>query len=110
MLHNKILERKINNKMEHIYAALLLHKLGKEINEENLKKVIIAAGAESDESKIKSLIASLKGIDIEKELENATVAAPQASRTSGSAEPEKKEEKEEEKHEAAAEGLSALFG
>jgi len=94
--------------MEYVYAALLLHKLGKEINEENVKKVAVAAGAEVDESKVKSLIASLKGVDIEKELENASLV----SATPAVAEaPEKKEEKpKEEKKEAAAEGLSALFG
>lgn len=94
--------------MEYVYAALLLHKLGKEINEENVKKVAVAAGAEVDESKVKSLIASLKGVDIEKELENASLvsAAPAVAEA-----PEKKEEKpKEEKKEAAAEGLSALFG
>jgi len=48
--------------MENIYAALLLHKLGKEINENNLKSVIAAAGGQVDESKIKSLVASLKGV------------------------------------------------
>ena len=32
--------------MENVYAALLLHKLGKEVNEENLKKVVVAAGAD----------------------------------------------------------------
>ncbi|MCX6746882.1 MAG: 50S ribosomal protein L12 [Candidatus Pacearchaeota archaeon] len=94
--------------MENVYAALLLHKLGKEINESNLKSVVAAAGGKTDESQIKSLVASLKGIDIAKELESASLvaAAPAA---------EKKEEKKpahvaEEKKEAAAEGLSALFG
>ena len=94
--------------MEYVYVALLLHKLGKEINEENVKKVAVAAGAEVDESKVKSLIASLKGVDIEKELENASLvsAAPAVAKA-----PEKKAEKpKEEKKEAAAEGLSALFG
>jgi len=92
--------------MEYIYAALLLHKTGKEINEENLKKVIEAAGIEADETKIKTLIASLKGVDIEKELETAAVmaAAPAAGKV------EAKAEKKEEKAEEAAEGLSALFG
>ncbi len=97
--------------MENIYAALLLHKLGKEINEESLKKVVVAAGAEIEESKIKSLVASLKDVDIEKELESASLvsAAPAASETAP--QEEKKEEKpKEEKKEAAAEGLSALFG
>ena len=94
--------------MENIYAALLLHKAGKEVNEENLKSVVAAAGVEVDESKIKSLIASLKDVDIDKELESASlVAAPSAPVV----EEKKAEEKpKEEKKEAAAEGLSALFG
>ena len=92
--------------MEYVYAVLLLHKLGKEIIEDNLKKVITSTGSEADESKIKTLIASLKGVDIEKELETAIVAAPAA----GSVETKKAEEKKEEKAEEAAEGLSALFG
>jgi len=97
--------------MEYIYAALLLHKLGKEVNEANVKSVVVASGVEVDESKVKSLIASLKGVDIAKELENASLvaAAPAAGVPAGKA--EKKEEKpKEEKKEAAAEGLSALFG
>lgn len=93
--------------MEYVYAALLLHKSGKEINEKNLKKVIEAAGATTDESKVKTLIASLKGVDIAKELEAAVVAAP-ATAQAGAA--EKPAEKKEEKKEEAAEGLSALFG
>jgi large subunit ribosomal protein L12 len=96
--------------MENIYAALLLHKLGKEINESNLKSVVAAAGGQVDDSKAKSLVASLKGVDIEKELESASLvsAAPVAS--SAAPKEEKKESKVEEKKEAAAEGLSALFG
>ena len=95
--------------MEYTYAALLLHKLKKEINEEHLKKVIAAAGDHVDESKIKSLVASLKGIDIDKELENASLVA--AAPASGAHAEHKKEDKpKEEKREAAAEGLSALFG
>lgn len=94
--------------MEYIYAALLLHKLGKEVNEESLKKILTAAGSPTDESKVKSLVASLKGVNIDKELESAALisAAPAQE-----AEEEKKEEKpKEEKKAAAAEGLSALFG
>lgn len=99
--------------MEYVYGALLLHKLGKEVNEENLRNVVVATGAEADDSKIKSLVVSLNGVDIEKELENASLvsAAPAQSGASESAGEEKKEEKpKEEKKEAAAEGLSALFG
>ena len=95
--------------MENIYAALLLHKLGKEVNEENIKNIVTAAGVEVDESKIKSLVASLKGVDIEKELESASlVAAPASAETLK--EEKKAEEPKEEKKEDAAEGLSALFG
>ena len=93
--------------MKTIYAALLLHKLGKAIDEKNLKHVITSAGAEVDEAELKSLVASLKGVDIDKELESASLvsAAPVAVVAV-----EAKEEAPEEKHEAAAEGLSALFG
>jgi large subunit ribosomal protein L12 len=95
--------------MEYVYGALLLHKLGQPVNEENMKKVISATGAELDEAKVKVLVASLKDVDIDKELESATIAA---AAPAGGAEPEaKKEEKpKEEKKEEAAEGLSALFG
>lgn len=95
--------------MKAIYAALLLHKLGKAVDEKNLKHLITAAGSEADESEIKSLVASLKGIDIDKELENANLVSA-APASSGVVEAKKEEVHEEEKHEAAAEGLSALFG
>ena len=105
--------RKINlkkaedNEMEYVYAALMLHKLGKEINEENLKSVVKAAGAEPDEAKVKTLVASLKDVDIEKELENAVVASAAPAQGQPA---EKPAEKKEEKKEEAAEGLSSLFG
>ena len=94
--------------MEYIYAALLLHKLGKTVDEAGINNIMKAAGASVDEAKVKTLLASLAGVDINKELENATLmaAAPSASGASAPAE----EKKEEVKTEAAAEGLSALFG
>ena len=100
--------------MENIYAALLLHKAGKEVNEENLKSIVSAAGVNIDEAKIKSLVASLKGVEIDKELENAQLAisstnAPVSASAKESTE-EKTEEKKEEEKAPAAEGLSALFG
>ena len=95
--------------MECIYAALLLHRTGKEINDENIKKVLDSVGADVDEGKIKSLVASLKDVDIDSELANATVsAAPVAS--AEEAKPAAEEPKEEKSEEAAAEGLSSLFG
>jgi large subunit ribosomal protein L12 len=102
--------------MENIYAALLLHKLGKEVSEEGIKGVVAATGTEVDESKIKSLVASLKGVDIAKELENASlvasapVGASQNGAPAGVPSEEGKAKPKEEKKEAAAEGLSALFG
>ena len=94
--------------MEYIYAALLLHKVGKAVDDANLKKVIEAAGASFDEAKAKTLVASLAGVDIEKELANASVMA--AAPAAGGNAPAAEEKKEEVKTEAAAEGLSALFG
>ncbi len=96
--------------MEYIYAALLLHKLGKEVNEDTIRSVVAATGSEVDDSKVKSLVASLKGVDIASELENANLVS--ATPSAAPASEEKKEEapKKEEKKEAAAEGLSALFG
>ena len=99
--------------MEYIYAALLLHKVGQPVNEENLKKVIDATGVQVDESKVKTLIASLQGVDIASELENASVAvaAPAAGGAGdGSAGEAKAEKKKEEKAEESAAGLASLFG
>ncbi len=96
--------------MENIYAALLLHKAGKEVNEANLKSVVVAAGVEVDDAKIKSLIASLNGVDIEAELANASVVSAAPAGNAPVAEAKKEEAPKEEKHEAAAEGLGALFG
>ena len=92
--------------MEYIYGALLLHKLGQPVNEDNLKKVVSATGASVDEAKVKTLIASLQGVDIEAELKNASIvsAAPAAA-------PAKVEaKKEEEKPSESAAGLASLFG
>jgi large subunit ribosomal protein L12 len=94
--------------MEYIYAALLLHKLGQDVNEDNLKKVISSAGVEVDESKIKVLVTSLKDVNIEEQLANASIAAPASGGASEGE--EKKEEKKEEPKAEAAEGLSSLFG
>ncbi|RLI10895.1 50S ribosomal protein P1, partial [Candidatus Bathyarchaeota archaeon] len=46
--------------MEYIYAAMLLHRAGKEINEENLTRVLKAAGTDPDPVRVKSLVAALK--------------------------------------------------
>jgi large subunit ribosomal protein L12 len=99
--------------MEYIYAALLLHKTGQEVSEDNLKKVVAATGAEVDEAKVKVLVASLKDVNIDEKLANASIAAAPAA--GGSDAGEKKEDAPEEKKKEepkaeAAEGLASLFG
>ena len=93
--------------MEYTYAALLLHKVGKDINEDNLKAVISATGAEVNEAKVKVMVTSLSGVDITDKLANASIAAaPAASAVVEAPEEKKKEEPKAE----AAEGLASLFG
>ena len=102
--------------MEYVYAALLLHKVKQEINEDNIKNVVKATGVEPDEVKVKALVAALNEVDIEEALKSAPVAvAAPAAPTEAPKEvktEEKKEEEEEEKkgEEEAMAGLSALFG
>ncbi|MDA3837152.1 MAG: 50S ribosomal protein L12 [Nanoarchaeota archaeon] len=97
--------------MEYIYAALLLHKLDKEVTEAAIKSVVVATGASVDDSKVKSLVASLKDVDISSELANASlVSAAPASSTAPAAAEKKEEAPKEEAKPAAAEGLASLFG
>ncbi|RZN14245.1 MAG: 50S ribosomal protein P1 [Methanosarcinales archaeon] len=103
--------------MEYIYAALLLHKAGKEITEENVSAVVSAAGLEVDTIRIKALVATLDGVDIDEAISKSVVAAPAASTTTTQAEApleevneETEEEEEEESEESGMEGLGALFG
>ena len=98
--------------MEYVYAALLLHKLGQEVTEDTLTKVISATGADVDASKVKVLVASLKGVDIDDKLANASIAAAPAAGSSdaGAAEAPKEEKKKEEPKAEAAAGLASLFG
>lgn len=98
--------------MEYVYAALILHKLGKDINEGNLKKVLEAAGAKVDEGKIKALVSALKDVDIEKELKEASIAPVAASAGAAPKEAKKEEKEEDDKksEEQAAAGLGSLFG
>lgn len=103
--------------MEYIYAALLLHKAGKEINEKSVKSVLTGAGVAVDEARVKALVAALQNVNIDEAMKKA--ATPIAVAAVASAAPaagsEKKEEKKKEEdgkkaEEAAAAGLSALFG
>jgi large subunit ribosomal protein L12 len=107
--------------MEYVYAAMLLHKAGKEINEANLTNVVTAAGITPDSIQIKALVASLSEVNIDEAIKAAptmmaaapVAAAAPAEQKPAAAPPEdkkKKEEEEKKKEEAALEGLGALFG
>ena len=102
--------------MEYVYAAMILHEAKKEITEANLNSVLKAAGVAVDEARIKALVSSLEGVDIEEAISSASmpvaqapVAAPAAA-SDHKAGDSKKEEKKEEAEESALEGLGALFG
>ena len=106
---------------EYVYASLLLHRAGREISEENVKRVLEAAGIAVDEIKVKALVAALKEIDIDEAIKSAALpavaapvavaqpSAPVAVEEKGEVE-EEEEEKEEIGEEELAAGLEALFG
>ncbi len=99
--------------MEYIYAALLLHKMGKPVNEENLTSVVKATGSAPDEVKIKALASALSEVNIDEALKNAATmaAAPAASAApAAAAKAEEKPKEEEKKEEEALQGLASLFG
>lgn len=108
--------------MEYVYAAMLLHKAGKEVNEEAVKKVLESAGVAVDDARVKSLIAALEGVNIDEAITKAAVAAPVAAAAPAAegaaaeggadkkAEEAKKKEEDKKGEEQAAAGLGALFG
>ena len=99
--------------MEYVYAALLLHKLQKEVNEENVSSVVKASGVEVNPAQVKALIAALADVNIEEAIKAApvAVAAAPAAEASAAGGDEKKEKKADGKsEEQAMEGLSSLFG
>ena len=104
------------NKMEYIYAAMLLHKAGQKINEASIKKVLDAASVKTDEARVKALVAALEGVNIDEAIEKAVMpvavaAAPAAEAKAAPKVDEKKKAEEEKKsEEAAAVGLGQLFG
>jgi len=109
--------------MEYVYAAMLLHKAGKPIDEKGLTEVLTAAGINADPIKVKALVASLAEVNIDEAIKSspammmpAAAAAPAATASTAPAaakpgeEKKKKEEEEKKREEAAVEGLGALFG
>lgn len=102
--------------MKDVYAAMLLHSAGQPINEENVDKVLKAAGVQEDPTKIKAVCVALEGVNIEEAIKKTAVAAAPAAPAAGApAEGEKKEaapdeKSEEEKEAEASAGLASLFG
>jgi len=103
--------------MESVYAALLLHKAAKKVDEKGIEKVLTAAGVEVDKNQLKALVAGLEGKNIDDLIANASAApvaaassaAPAAEGKKGKKK-EKKKKKEEKKEEEEPAGLGALFG
>lgn len=97
--------------MKNIYAVMILHKAGKDINEISVKKVLEAANAKVDKIKIKTLIKLLKKINIEKVIKTIAIIKQPII------EQKIKEKKEiiiqktsiEEETSNATEGLNRLF-
>ena len=56
--------------MEYIYAAMLIHKAGGKVDEASVKKVLEAAGVKSDDARIKALVASLEGVNIDEAIKS----------------------------------------
>ncbi|MFA4887409.1 MAG: 50S ribosomal protein P1 [Candidatus Nanoarchaeia archaeon] len=100
--------------MEYVYAAMVLHTAGKDINEANVKKVLEAAGVKPEDARVKALVSALDGVNIKEAIAQAAVpmmaAAPVAAAAGPShAAPAKKEEEKKSAEEASA-GLAGLFG
>jgi large subunit ribosomal protein L12 len=103
--------------MEYIYAALLVHKAGKKVDEATVTKVLEAAGVKVDGARVKALVASLEGVNIDEAIQKAAAApvavaaAPAAESKAADKKDEKKAAEEAKKsEEQASAGLSALFG
>lgn len=99
--------------MKYVYAALLLHSSAQPVTEENVKKVVTAAGSQVEEAQVKALVAALSEVNIDEALKSASVmAAPVAAPAPAESKKEDKKPAEEEKkkEEEALAGLGALFG
>ncbi|MDT7890655.1 MAG: 50S ribosomal protein P1 [Candidatus Nanopusillus sp.] len=99
--------------LEYIYAVWLLHEAKKEINADNIKKVLTSVGIEPNDAMVNAVLASLQGVDLDKIKEESLSFAPvQVSPQQVEQKKEEKQEKkvEEKKEEQALEGLASLFG
>ena len=113
--------------MEYVYAALILHETGEEINEDNLTGVLEAAGVDVEQSRVKALVAALEDVDVEEAIETAAAVPAAGGASAGGAaeesadaddgddgdadEVEAEDEDDEDEDEGdGGEGLGELFG
>lgn len=104
--------------LKYVYAAMLLHSSGQKISEENVNKVLSAAGVKVEEARVKALVAAVSEVNIDEAIKTATVisaptgaSASQADAPSeGKKEGKKPAKEEKKKDEEALAGLGALFG
>ncbi len=100
--------------MQYVHLALALHSAGKPVTADSIKKMCTAAGVTPDDGKIKALVASLEGVDIDEKIKSAPIgvaaAAPAAAATAPAASSGKQEEAKEEEASGDDMGLDSLFG
>ena len=114
--------------MEYVYAALILHETGEEINEDNLTGVLEAAGVDVEESRVKALVAALEDVDVEEAIETAAAVpaggaggaaaaddagadeADEADDADDGEEEEAEAEDDDDEDDDGGEGLGELFG
>lgn len=111
--------------MKYIYAAMTLHSADKQINEENLTKVLEATESDVNEHRIKSLVNSLEEVDIEEATQDTIPYMIQESESSSvddnldektyeeeniEEESEKEEPEKEDDGLDDQDGLGQLFG
>jgi large subunit ribosomal protein L12 len=96
-----------------MYAAMLLHSAGKDVEEISIGNVLNAAGISPDAVRVKALVAALAEVDIDEALKAPVLSAAAVPAAVAPAEvvvdeqPKEEEKKEEEED---LQGLSALFG
>ncbi|MEW6070062.1 MAG: 50S ribosomal protein L12, partial [Candidatus Thermoplasmatota archaeon] len=78
--------------MECVYAALLLHSAGKKIDEKSITSVLKSAGIEVDTARVKALVSSLEGVNIQELISTSPILPLAQTQVQAPAE-EKKEEK-----------------
>jgi large subunit ribosomal protein L12 len=96
-----------------MYAAMLLHSAGKDVDETSVGNILNAAGISPDAVRVKALVAALAEVDIDEALKTPVLtaaAAPVVAAPAQKAEAEEQPKEEKEEEEEDLQGLSALFG